>query len=65
MKNRKVQVYRVLGSKVSLVVAEHLEHSRPRQQGRPLALYRPLKPRIGQGSALKPEAQSDMHTKPR
>lgn len=35
MKNRKVQGYCVLGSKVSSVVAEHLEHIRG--QARPKA----------------------------
>jgi hypothetical protein len=38
VKNRKVQVYCVLGSKVSSVVAEHLEHSLPGQTQAPARL---------------------------
>ena len=60
MKNRKVQVYCVLGSKVSSVVAEHLEHSLPGQTQAPARLiFAPsivrLDPRTAQGSALKPK----------
>ena len=72
MKNRKVQVYCVLGSKVSSVVAEHLEHSLPGQTQAParldpgasqadlLPLNRPLRPPHSPG--LGPEAPSLMRS---
>ena len=56
MKNGKVQVYCVLGSKVSSVVAEHLEQT----QAPARLIFAPqivrLDPRTAQGSALKPQA---------